>query len=200
MSNKTVTAWDREQNVIVQMREAKVDANTVRYFKNPIFPDALQARIDNNDALLRWRDYKLDEGTGTVVEKSQSDKDTEAAQVLSEEKMALVKQVDAIVDKRIQDGSFTHAGKEFSITSTAQIKWIGLFNAKDSLAYPMVVYTKDDTASHDIADAAEVTTMYGLAVGAVRAILDAGTAAKVAIQVSADRAAAQAAFDAYANP
>jgi len=98
---------------------------------------------------------------------------------LGDRKAPLLDEVDRDTAAKIARRTFTHAGKEFSITTIAQIKWLGLFGSRDATTYPQSVFTKDNSEVYNIADADEVVVMYTGIFNAVKAIVDAGNVAKV---------------------
>jgi hypothetical protein len=70
------------------------------------------------------------------------------------------------------------SGQFFSLSSEAQIKWIGMFVAKDILSYPVVVRTADEQTDVSLTDAADMTAFYTEMVTTVRSHIDSGRALK----------------------
>ena len=132
----------------------------------------------------------------TVREMTQAEKDVVNADDLLDLKRSLVLSIDGEVERRIGEG-FEYASKTFSLSGNAQIKWSGLYSARTSLDYPLVVCNIDDTDTYSIADAAEVATIYELIVDRVRTLLDQATTAKTNIMADTVVADAQAEHDAY---
>lgn len=104
--------------------------------------------------------------------------------------------IDECSEHLIRDNGFEWpptSGKRFSLSTNAQIKWLGLDSARSdpAIAYPYNVPTKDNDQFHAIADAAEVHNMYLTAIGTIDAILGAGTAKKAEISAATTKAAAR---------
>lgn len=192
-----IRVWDKDNNLLVMMDEEKATANSARFYVSPD-TTAIEALAEAGTP-VDLSDYKLS-GSGSIVSKTATEKQAAIDAQLAPLKASLVKRIDEMVAGKIAEGSFEHpasSGNLFSITTTAQVKWIGLYSARDLMVYPMKVYTKDDSTEYSIADAAEVAIIYGLAVGTVRALLDAATDAKTATLAAADADGALAAFEAY---
>jgi hypothetical protein len=102
--------------------------------------------------------------------------------------------IDRKTDELIALG-FTHAGKQFSLSLPAQVKLLGTYNARTMLSYPVVWNTINDSGTHDIADAAEVETMYAAALATIRTALDGGTALKNSVRVATTLAEIAAVVD-----
>jgi hypothetical protein len=90
---------------------------------------------------------------------------------------------------------FVFAGKTFSLTVNAQLKWLGLTIGAAGIAYPYVVPTIDGADSLSIPDAATVAQIYAAAMGTVASILGQGTALKNAITKASDVAGVAAVVD-----
>jgi radical SAM superfamily enzyme with C-terminal helix-hairpin-helix motif len=99
-------------------------------------------------------------------------------------KTQLYSQVDTEAKQRIASGSFSK--HNFSISQNAQLKWTGLFNARDSLSYPVVVYNKDDSKTHKVKDAAAVADLYNELVSTVQSLLSKATAVKEDLKAAKD--------------
>lgn len=87
-------------------------------------------------------------------------------------------QIDAKTEEVISRG-FTFGGTVLSLSMAAQTNIANAFIAKDLLTYPLrwnALNDEDEPIS--LANAAAVTAMYGTALAAKRAALDAGTALK----------------------
>lgn len=93
---------------------------------------------------------------------------------------------------QILSEGFVHATKTFSLSALSQISWLGLFVSKDLMTYPYTIPVMDDTETYDIADAAEVTTMWVAILTKVATVRSEGTAKKVEIENAAGAAAARA--------
>lgn len=83
------------------------------------------------------------------------------------------------------------SGQRFSLSTNAQIKWMGLDLARNDLTYPKAVPTKDNDGAHSIADATEVHNMYLTAAGTIDAILAGGTAKKQEVGAAVSKAVAR---------
>lgn len=120
---------------------------------------------------------------------------TAALEVRKAERRA---EIDARTRELIAQG-FAHAGKTFSLSREAQIYFSNMFIARAILtaqgAFPLRINTHDDLDTHDIADEAEVATLYTIAVATVKAHLGSGTEMKRAVRA----ATTQAELDAMAD-
>lgn len=110
-------------------------------------------------------------------------------------KQAAFDAIDARTDQLIQNG-FTYAGKTFSLSTTAQTKWLGLVLAKDapSMTYPYTVSALDES-SYSIADGNEVVTIYGTIIATVSTLVAGGKALKDAVFAAADAPGVAAVID-----
>ncbi len=129
-----------------------------------------------------------------------------AAWVLIDDELDQVKgqkcaQIDARTQELIGEG-FTHASKQFSLSSNAQRYWSGLVTAVNAGLvvngaphFPLTVNTVDDSDTHDIADVAEVLAVYGVSVATVRGHLGSGTVIKDQVRAAADVATVEAIVD-----
>lgn len=99
--------------------------------------------------------------------------------------------IDECTRRRIRDGFEwpVASGNRFSLSTNAQIKWLGLNASRNDLAYPYKVPMKDNDGFYQIADAAESQMMYGAAVITIDTILSAGTAKKEEITKAAGKKA-----------
>lgn len=112
------------------------------------------------------------------------------------------KVLDMCVASRLADEGFEHpssSGRIFSLSIPAQIKWLGLLVSKDSMTYPYDVPTLDDSEVYSIADAAEVSAMWGAIMTKVSTVLGSATAEKATIDVAIDTAQARASAASYLN-
>lgn len=108
--------------------------------------------------------------------------------------------LDLCVSQKLASEGFEHpaaSGRIFSLSIPAQIKWLGLLVSKDSMTYPYDVPVLDDSEVYSIADAAEVSTMWGAIMTKVSTVLGASTAEKALIDAAADVAAARASAVTY---
>lgn len=116
------------------------------------------------------------------------------AELLAENRPRRLAAVDARTAALISEG-FTHAGKQFSLSLTAQANWLGVLStgAADALTYPYPVATLGN-AYHLAADAVEMATIasaaqtrkgWAVATGAAlkMALNDAATLAELAAVV-----------------
>lgn len=123
---------------------------------------------------------------------------------LDDFKQSLVMQIDTETNRKIVDGvGFEHpvaSGSLFSLSTNAQIKWLGLYTFRDVYDYgadPPKVRTKDDLIEYTFVNAADVATAATTAMGTVRTLLAAGRSAKDGVIDATTMNAAQAAFDTY---
>ncbi len=110
--------------------------------------------------------------------------------------------LDLCVSATLANDGFEHpaaSGRIFSLSIPAQIKWLGLLVSKDSMTYPYDVPVKDDSEVYSIADAAEVSAMWGAIMTKVSTVLGAATAEKAAIDAAADATAARASAVTHLN-
>jgi hypothetical protein len=107
-------------------------------------------------------DDELSAGEITTLDAS-----VEAARV-APNALALLKEkrkeeIDTRTNELITAG-FQHAGKTFSLSQNAQIKWMGGYSLRAfftaAAAYPLTVNTKDDMDTHDVADEAEMAVIW----------------------------------------
>lgn len=187
-------ALGENQDYVVTALQAR---DVARFFAHKYRPAAGLVELTVDDDLPLAHGTRLVDGYGRVFKGDGSAVDDD----LTKAQVALVARVDESASDRIVNGQgFEHppgSGKRFSLTLEAQTKWNGLYNARNSIAYPYVVPTKDDRQYHSIADAAEVETMYKAAVSTMTAELDAANAAKQGLLVAASTSKARAAADAY---
>jgi len=73
------------------------------------------------------------------------------------------------------------SGQVFSLSHAAQLTWLGMFQSRAALTYPVLVSTKDSMSTVSLADASDVEDFYTAGVLATRAALDTGTALKATI-------------------
>lgn len=105
-----------------------------------------------------------------------------------------------LIDARTRlliDAGFVFEGKTFSLSQQAQTTYTGLYavRAEPVLVYPVQVNTRDDEATHELADADAVRAFYLTAVGTYRGRLDAGTVLKDQIRAATTRAELDAVVD-----
>ncbi len=120
---------------------------------------------------------------------------------LGDTQSRLFKQIDAKASGLVTNGPGfewpASSGQFISLSVMAQLKWMGMYSAKASLAYPIKTRTKDDKTQIVLADAADVQSAYDTAVIAVRAILDPAQDAKEDVNTATTVAEAEAAAAAY---
>ena len=73
---------------------------------------------------------------------------------------------------------FTYDGKEFSLSTNAQVNWIGMKTLESLISWPLNITTKKDN-QHSLPQT-ELNTFVGTAKGVVQSHLDSGRALKVA--------------------
>ena len=97
------------------------------------------------------------------------------------------------------DLGFTHATKQFPLTSAAIGDWSSLNQSKDdpSMTYPIKIPSANGT-QYLIVDSSDVSTMFENAVQTGKANVDAYSTALDAIVTSVTKESAQAVYDAYA--
>jgi len=78
-------------------------------------------------------------------------------------------------------GGFPYAGKTFSMSANAQSNLLGVYSARDLLAYPFGWNVKDDSETYQIADATEMANFFMTALGFKKAIQDSGTVLKAQV-------------------
>ena len=79
----------------------------------------------------------------------------------------------------------------FSLSTNAQIKWMGLDLSRNDLTFPYVVPFRDNDGFYSIPDAATAHNMYLSAVGTIDAVLTQGTLKKGEIDAAGTKAAAR---------
>lgn len=140
---------------------------------------------------------------GRIIEMDQAEKDTSDFDVMYAEKERLILAVDAKISERIHSGAGFEwppsSGQFFSLSTNAQIKWVGLMVAKDFITYPLTVPTKDDNIFYTIQDATEAQNMYLTATNTVKTYIADGTSVKRIVREAATISEAQAAADTYLN-
>jgi len=117
----------------------------------------------------------------SVLEMSQAEKDAADAGDLPAAKRSKCAAVDAKTRELIALG-FTHAGTTLSLSSAAQSYWVGAYAGRELLtatgSFPLRVNALNDESTYDVLDEADLTALYGAAVGTVKAHLGSGTAVK----------------------
>jgi len=113
---------------------------------------------------------------------------------LADQKRGKNGSVDQKTDVLIANG-FTVAGKVFSASDAAQLKWLGIFTSRAVLTYPLLAPTKDDAEFITLADEAAVVVFYTAIVNHVQDKLKSGILLKQQIAAAADQAALDAIVD-----
>lgn len=94
---------------------------------------------------------------------------------------------------------FTHAGKRFSLSDRAQIKWGHAFAGAAALtaigAFPLLINTIDDSGSHAVADAAELVQIQLAILGIGLAYLGSDAALKAEVRAATTIAEVNAVVD-----
>lgn len=80
-------------------------------------------------------------------------------------------------------GGYSYRGIMLSTSPTAQTRWTALYAARESVAYPLVVFSADDAQSIEIKDADEVAKVFLGMVTAMTKAHQEGAKAKAAIEV-----------------
>lgn len=77
--------------------------------------------------------------------------------------------------KELIDSGFTYDSIIFSLSSAAQVNWIGLKQASDSglITFPYDITTKDD-ATYSLPDSTSLTIFYATGIGTVSSRLSSG--------------------------
>ena len=96
--------------------------------------------------------------------------------------------------RQLIDVGFTFDGQSFSLSSSAQLNWVGMKASMDILSFPVSLTTKDDI-SYDLSQA-NALPFLGLALSAKQAHLDSGRSLKVSIKGAATYAVLDAIVDA----
>ncbi len=189
-----VTAYDKKRKIVARMPRRIAEASPDRYI---IDPDMRQA------AGVDSKFWDVNE-EGEVVQAPEDTRRQIVSTELATLKERYINQVDALSEARIIDGPGfewpADSGNFFSLSMNAQIKWMGLFAAREVMEYPLTVPTKDDGGVYSITGADDVVGIYGTVVGTVRAILDASTEAKAAIRAATTSEEATEAYNAYVRP
>lgn len=90
---------------------------------------------------------------------------------------------------------FTYQGTVLSASESAQLKWLGAYNSRDALTYPLLVPSLDNQTFISLADAQAVADVYAAAVNRVQQVLTEGAALKQQIVQAADADALAAIVD-----
>lgn len=102
------------------------------------------------------------------------------------------------IDSRTREliaGGFAHNGRVFSLSETAQRNLKVMKDDRDSLTYPFNMSTADNSEVYGIADAAEVLTMYGVALTTLITHYQGGNALKAQVNAAVDVAGVDAVVD-----
>lgn len=118
---------------------------------------------------------------------------------LAQEKKNIFSEIDKEIQRRVEKG-FSYSGKQFSLSTNAQIKWSGLLASKDLMSYPLTVPTIDNTAYYSVQDASEVETIWRAATSTVKDHVSAGTVAKQNVLAANTVDAANLAKQNYLSP
>lgn len=114
--------------------------------------------------------------------------------ILSELKARRYEEIDVKTGELISEG-FPYAGKVFSMSTNAQSNLLGVYTAKELLAYPFAWNVKDDSETYQIADATEMANFFMSALGFKKAMQDSGTVLKGQVRDAVDIAAVNAIVD-----
>ena len=101
------------------------------------------------------------------------------------------------IDRRTREliaVGFAYDGETFSLSSQAQSKWHGLYNASSDLTFPVKVTTVDNN-EYSIPDGPTGKAMYLTGINTVKTHLDSGRTLKKSIYDAADKAAVDAVID-----
>lgn len=92
---------------------------------------------------------------------------------------------------------YAYGGMQFSLSLEAQINILGLKEAADlgALTYPVDFNNIDDTAQYQIANGAEVVSIFLTALATKKGILDSGTALKQAVEAATNMTELDAVVD-----
>lgn len=114
---------------------------------------------------------------------------------LSEYKDNKIKEIDSKTQELISQG-FPYNGSQFSLSSHAQLNWIGMKTAdiQDLLTFPMGITTIDDE-EYSLVSKTDLTTFYVTGLGYKKAILDSGRSLKVTVGAAVDKAGIDAVQD-----
>lgn len=102
--------------------------------------------------------------------------------------------IDARSEELIAKG-FIFGGKRYSLSTNAQLKWLGIMIGAGSMSYPYNVPTLDGADSFAIPDAATVAQMYGAAMTTVATILAQGVVLKGQVNAAVDASGVAAVVD-----
>ena len=107
---------------------------------------------------------------------------------LSEYKDIKSKEIDSRTQELISNG-FPYDGATFSLSSHAQLNWIGMKTAdiQDLLTFPMGITTIDDD-EYSIQNKSSLTTFYVTGLVYKKSILDSGRNLKVAVKAATTKA------------
>lgn len=111
---------------------------------------------------------------------------------------ALKKQASSAVDDKTDtliSAGYTYGGVTLSTSSSAQLKWAGLYSARFSMAYPKIVPSMDNATFLTLNDASDVEAVFLGMVSFIALTVDAGTSLKQQIEAAADFTALTAVVD-----
>lgn len=142
--------------------------------------------VDADLSLLETVPLKYLKADGdTVVEMTSLEKPDADTAELEAAKALKCSYIDLKTAQLITDG-FEFVGKKFSLSLPSQAKMMGTHQVKDdpALVYPIKWNTKDEKASHNMANATDLDNFYKTGLGHIRQHLDDGTALKEQVRVA----------------
>jgi hypothetical protein len=172
--NSTKLTTDIENSIVTALERIDTDGDSV----DIIFDDALSAgdktTLDGDTSAPAGG---LIAGNGTT---------------LAQYKTIINAQVDAETERRISLGFEYPAssGNLFSMSTNAQINWLGLEAKASLLTYPYTIRTKDDLDSYDIVDETDAHDVVNAAFVFKETTLGQGRYVKTNVIAAADEAAA----------
>ena len=131
-----------------------------------------------------WQLMTIDEyNTYVATRKSSYDSweiDYSLAGLIEEKIVEIDKKTQEIIDK-----GFSYNGKVFSLSSNAQLNWLGLKlgDAENLVLFPVSITTKFDE-EYKIIDKDEMKVFYGMGLGYVKSIVDAGRDLKISAKAA----------------
>lgn len=122
---------------------------------------------------------------------------------LADYKASLASAINAEANRRAQTQGFTHDGKAFSSSPTAQTKWTGLAgavaNGMGPGIWPLTLRTLDEAETYIIPDDATFLAMYGALLASLAAANTAGDVAIGEVNAAPSHALARDAAESYLN-
>lgn len=97
--------------------------------------------------------------------------------------------------KKLFSLGFPYAGKTFSLSVSAQNKWLSLYTLKDDHTYPIYVPTLDDKEIYQIDDAADLVSIYNAMNARITALVQGDNSLKKQIRDATTAAAVNAIVD-----